>query len=175
MEKEKINFILSRHSCREFKKGEAIKEADLELLMEALRWAPSAGNCQPWFFYLVLNNEVKKGLALAAYGQDFIADAASVFVICTDEKESARYYGIRGKSLYCLQDTAAAVENLLIAANALGYGSCGIGAFAEDEVRAVLKTPKDLRPVAIVPVGPAEALKQYPGRKGVSGVFSVIK
>jgi len=59
-----------------------------------------------------------------------------------------------------LQDTAAATENLLIAATALGYGSCWVGAFDEDRVRAILDLPGRLRPVAMVPIGrPAERLE----------------
>jgi nitroreductase len=62
-------------------------------------------------------------------------------------------YGIRGKTLYCIQDTAAATQNILLTAYSMGLGACWIGAFNEDEVKKALNTPKGIRPVAIVTMG----------------------
>ena len=168
-----IDFILNRQSCRDFQ-SDPLKEGDLEQLMESLRWAPSAGNCQPWYFLVVTNQKRKDELSRAAYGQSFIADAPVVFVICANAGESARGYGERGRSLYCLQDTAAATENLLIAATALGYGSCWIGAFDEAAASAVLDVPQHLRPVAMVPVGYARSLGARTNRKSVKNTFKFI-
>jgi len=175
MSKEKIDFILNRHCCRHFFKGENLKDGDLEILMEALRWAPSGGNIQPWFFYVVKREDVKNALKDAAHGQNFIVDASVDFVICLNADESAKMYGDRGKTLYCFQDTAAAVENLLLAATILGYGSCWIGAFNEDKVREALEIPSHLRPVAIIPVGPGQTPAKYPGRKPVSDIFTFVE
>jgi nitroreductase len=81
-----------------------------------------------------------------------------MIVVCADEVQSARRYGERGKALYCIQDTAAATQNILLAACSLGLGTCWVGAFKEEEAREVLKIPNGLRPVALIPVGvPAEA------------------
>lgn len=159
-----LDAILGRRSCRSFT-GEPLKEEDVEKLLEAMRWAPSAGNCQPWKFYVVRDPEVKRGLARAALGQGFIAEAPVVFVVCAEPERSAWRYGKRGRSLYCIQDTAAAVENLLLAATAMGYGSCWVGAFEEEEVRRVLELPRGLRPVAIVPVGPGRFEPTRVGRR----------
>ena len=174
MSREKIDFILNRRSCRDFS-SKPLKEGDLEILIEALRKAPSAGNVQPWFFYIMANESVKSDLAKAAYGQSFIADAAVVFVVRANPEASGKHYGERGETLYCIQDTAAAVENLLLAATALGYGSCWIGAFSEDKAREVLKIPTHLRPVAIVPVGQGSFTEPTTTRKPVSETFSFIK
>lgn len=173
MSENSIDFILNRQSCRDYK-PEPLKEGDLQQLMEALRRAPSAGNCQPWYFYVVTNEARKKELAQAAYGQSFIADAPVVFVICADADESAQSYGQRGQTLYCLQDTAAATENLLLAATALGYGSCWIGAFDEAAASEALRIPKSLRPVAIVPVGYARFKELRTGRKSEKEIFEFI-
>ncbi|HUU50748.1 MAG TPA: nitroreductase family protein, partial [Nitrospinota bacterium] len=86
-----IDFILKRRSCRDFS-GEPLREGDLEILLEALRRAPSAGNIQPWFFYVVKNETIKKGLAQAAYGQNFLAKAPVVFVVCAIPRISATSY-----------------------------------------------------------------------------------
>ena len=174
MYENSIDFILNRQSCRDYK-PDPLKEGDLQQLMEALRRAPSAGNCQPWYFYVVISKARKKELIQAAYGQSFIADAPVVFVICADADESAQSYGQRGKTLYCLQDTAAATENLLLAATVLGYGSCWIGAFDEAAASKALRIPKSLRPVAMVPVGYARSKESRTGRKPTKDIFEFVE
>ena len=73
------------------------------------------------------------------------------------------------------EKAAAAVENLLLAATALGYGSCWIGAFNEDKARKALNIPENLWPVGIVPVGYGKLSGQPTPRKPVSETFSFIK
>jgi nitroreductase len=146
--------IFERRSCRAFR-ADPIPKEDLDRLLEAMRLAPSAGNCQPWRFLVVQSKEEREALAVAAFGQDFIAEAPIVIVVCVDPARSSARYGSRGRELYVLQDTAAATENLLIAATALGYGSCWIGAFDEAEAARALNLPKKLRPVAMSPIGKA--------------------
>lgn len=153
----------ARRSIRAFTQ-EDVSEEDLMKILEAARWAPSAGNIQPWEFIVVRRPEIKRDIARAALNQTFIEEASVVIVVCADEIRSGRVYGSRGTNLYCIQDTAAAVENMLLAACALGLGSCWVGAFSEDEVRRVLKIPRGLRPIAIIPLGhPAE--RPSPPRK----------
>jgi len=148
--------IKTRRSIRAFTKQDVSKE-DLKKLLDAARWAPSAGNIQPWEFMVVRDPEIKKGLSIAALDQSFIEEAPVVIVVCANLTLSARGYGVRGSSLYCLQDTAAAIQNMLLAACALGLATCWVGAFHEEEARRVLSIPSGVRPVAIIPVGhPAE-------------------
>jgi nitroreductase len=147
--------IKGRRSIRNFKPDE-VSEKDVEKLIEAAVSAPSAGNIQPWELVVARKPEIRRKLVEAAYGQSFIEEASAVIVVCANEDRSSQGYGVRGKTLYCLQDTAAAIQNMLLTAYSLGLGSCWIGAFKEDEVREILKIPVGIRPVAIVPVG-------YPG------------
>lgn len=144
--------IEERHSVRDFLPDEVPEEDIRKILYAAIR-APSAGNRQPWHFYVVRDPQVKRGLARAALGQEFVAKAPVVIVVCAEPARSAARYGLRGSELYCLQDTAAATEHILLAATALGYGSCWVGAFNEAEAAAVLNLPASLRPVAIIPIG----------------------
>lgn len=149
--------IKGRRSVRAYKDKDVSDEV-VEKLIDAARWAPSAGNIQPWEFIVVRNPETKRKLAEAALGQYFIEEAPVVIVVCANEVRSAQGYGMRGKSLYCLQDTAAAAQNLILAAYAMGLGTCWVGAFREEEAKRVLKVPDGVRPVAIIPIGyPAEA------------------
>lgn len=168
-----VKSILERHSCRNFTGG-PIDEQDLELLVECMRQAPSAGNRQPWHVFTVRERILKEKLAQAAYGQTFVARAPVVFVICCVPARSASRYGYRGEALYAIQDTAAMAENLLLAAEALGYGACWVGAF--DEVRAsqALSLDSDRRVVAIIPVGPGEKSSSPPGRIPASEIVTNI-
>lgn len=152
-----LEAIKGRRSIRAFQETD-ISQETVEKLIEAARWAPSAGNIQPWEFIIVRNPKTKRSLAEAALGQSFIEEAPVVIVVCADEERSARGYGTRGRTLYCIQDTAAAIQNIHLAAYALGLGTCWVGAFREDEARKILEIPEGIRPVAIIPVGyPAES------------------
>jgi nitroreductase len=148
--------IYERTSIRSFKSG-LVPEADLMKILDCAIQAPSAGNLQPWEFIIVKNEETKRKLVDAAYGQYFISEAPIVIVVCANKRISSSRYGDRGENLYCIQDTAAATYGLILAAYALGYGACWIGAFNEKKVSQVLNIPEHVRPVAIVPIGvPAE-------------------
>ncbi len=167
---ETIQIIFQRQSCRYFLSDE-LPEEHLKLLLECMRWAPSAGNMQPWRFYVVRDDERKQALVASAYGQRFIADAPVVIVVCAVADESAASYGPRGATLYCLQDTAAAVQNLLLAATALGYGTCWIGAFDEHAAAEALKLPQRERPVAMIPVGKPRRMGSRTNRRPRSEIM----
>ncbi len=145
--------INNRYSLREFDEGREVPPQQVERVLEAAIRAPSAGNMQPWFFYIVRDQEKKEALARAALDQRFVATAPVVIVVCADPGRSATRYGERGAHLYCLQDTAAATENILLAAIALGLGGCWVGAFHEEAAARALDIPPHLRPVAMVPLG----------------------
>jgi len=148
--------IKNRRSVRAFT-DEPVSDAEVKKLIDAARWAPSAGNIQPWEFIVVRDPEIKRGLCEAASNQTFIEEAPVVIVVCANVWLSAQGYGSRGANLYCLQDTAAATQNMLLAAQAMGLATCWVGAFHEEEARKVLSIPTGVRPVALIPVGhPAE-------------------
>lgn len=151
-----LEAIKGRRSVRTFK-SENVSEKTVEKLIDAARWAPSAGNIQPWEFIIVRRPEIKKRLAEAAFNQSFIEEAPVVIVVCADENRSSEGYGQRGETLYCIQDTAAAIQNVHLAAYSVGLGTCWVGAFKEEEASELLKIPRGVRPVALIPVG-------YPSR-----------
>jgi len=156
---EVFEAILQRRSIRKFT-AEPVSREQLEKLLEAARWAPSAGNLQPWVFVAVTAPETREALAAAAYGQRFVAEAPAVIAVVAAPPDDSPY-GPRGRDLYCLQDTAAAVQNMLLTAHALGLGTCWVGAFDERAAAQVLGLGAGERPVALVPVG-------VPAREGRS-------
>lgn len=151
-----IDVIRTRRSIRKYT-AEDVSDDIVRTLIDAARWAPSAGNLQPWDFIVIRVKETKKRLSKIAYDQQFIIEAPVVIVACTNPMHSSSRYGLRGASLYCLMDVAFAIQNILLTAHSLGLGTCVIGAFNEEEVKKILGIPDECRPVAIVPVGyPAE-------------------
>ena len=158
---ELMEAITKRRSIRTFAKKK-IPDKQLDVLIRALRWAPSAGNLQSRRFYMVFNPRLRKKLATLAWDQEFIAEAPLAVVACADHRIE-KEYGPEGVELFCVLDVAASIQNMLLAAHAEGLGSCWVGAFDEQEVRSLLKLPAHLRPVSIVAVGyPAESPEPPP-------------
>ena len=167
--------VETRHSVRAFDKARGVPSEAVTRLIEAAVRAPSAGNCQPWFFCVVREQEAKRALAQAALNQWFLSEAPVVIVVCADSERSAARYGDRGRYLYSLQDTAAATENLLLAAVASGLSACWVGAFDEEAASRALDLPGHLRPVAIVSVGyPIERSPSATGRRPLEDVVRTI-
>jgi len=154
----------SRSSTREFTTEDVPEETVNTLLSSAVK-APTAGNLQPWRFVVVRDPGVKRRLSDVALKQPYVAEAPVVIVVCADLEASAHGYGSRGENLYAIQDTAAAVENILLSAVAEGMGACWVGAFDEQKAKAVLGLPQSIRPVAMVPVGKPAGPRRRAGRE----------
>ena len=163
MEIERI--IRARRSIRAFDPGEEIPAEVVDRLLSAAVWAPSAGNVQPWRFMVIRDPSVRRELADAAFGQSFVAAAPVVIVVAAALAEAYDVYRDRGRDLYAIQDTAAAIQNLLLVSHALGYGSCWVGAFDERAVADRLDLGDDLRPVALIPVGVPRESPEPPRRR----------
>jgi len=150
-----LETIKERRSIRKFQAKE-IPEEIIDKLVEALIWAPSAGNLQSRKFYFVFDKKIKKDLVQTALDQSFIAEAPLVIVGCTNDEIEWRY-GERGKKLYSICDVAMAIQNMMLLAQDLGLGSCPVGAFDEDKASEILNISRNLHPILIVPIGyPAE-------------------
>jgi nitroreductase len=153
-----VECIESRTSIRSFK-PDPVDDLMLDEALRAANLAPSAGNLQARDFVVVKNIHTKKALAKAAYDQDFVRSAPAVIVVCAN-LDRIDHYGDRGRTLYCLQDTAAAIQNMLLFLHSKGIGSVWVGAFDEGKAVEALGLPEHARPVAIVPIG-------YPAERGV--------
>jgi nitroreductase len=165
-----LELLKSRRSIRRFRDEDLPSGAE-DQLREALLAAPTGGNAQPWHFVFVRSAELRSGLAAAALSQQHVARAPVVVVVSVDLHRARRAYGERGESLYAIQDTAAAVQNLLLMAHALGLGTCWVGAFEEARVHRLLGLEQHLRPVALVPVGIPDESPAPPGRRPSREVF----
>lgn len=157
-----LRAVKERRSVRDFQKKE-IPQDIVDKLIDALIWAPSAGNLQSRKFYFVKDEKVKKKIAVAALNQYFIAEAPLVIIGCADSRISYRY-GERGVFLYSIQDVACSLMGMMLVAYENGLGSVWVGAFNEDAIIEILKLPKYLRPVAIVSVGYPSKIPSPPPR-----------
>lgn len=168
-----LEIIKNRRSVRAFQKKE-IPDKVVEKLIEALIWAPSAGNLQSRKFYFIFDENLKKDLAKAGQWQSFLVQAPLVIVGCADCKIGEKY-GERGENLFSICDVSASFQNMMLQAYSEGLGTCWVGAFDEKEVAKILNLPENLKPVAISPVGwPAEKPKA-PNRVSKSEAIKIIK
>lgn len=161
--------IAGRRSVRHFDTKRAVDESVVSALLAAAVSAPSAGNIQPWRFF-VLRSEESRGKLAAAVHQAWAARAPVVVVVCLDPRPCQARYGDRGSSLYGIQDTAAAVENMLLAAVDRGLAACWIGAFDDHAVAEALGIPSPITPIAIVPIGHSAESAGRPARRPLSEV-----
>jgi nitroreductase len=140
--------IKARHSIRAFK-PEPVSDLALADAIECARHAPTAMNVQPWLFGVIKDKGTLKAIAdLTDHGK-FIAGAAACVAVFGEK--SAKYY---------LEDCCAATENLIIALQAHGIGTCWVAGEKKpyaDAVRTLLNVPEGYTLVSLVPAGlPAE-------------------
>jgi nitroreductase len=146
---ETLEAIMTRRSVRRFT-GEAITDAQLEVLLGAAMNAPSAGNEQPWRFVVVREREGLERLSRATPFAKPLAGAGVGIAVCADRM------GLKCPGFWTT-DCAAATENLLLAAHATGLGGVWIGVHPvapfKASVRRMLKLPRHVTPVSLVAIG----------------------
>jgi nitroreductase len=132
--------LQSRRSVRRYEARPVLREQILALL-EAAEAAPSAGNLRSRRYVVITRPQMRKVMAMAAFGQSHVQSAPVLVVVCADVKRSSARYGDRG-SLYAIQDADAAIMCLLLAAHDMGLGACWNGAFDDSwyERRLSLRT-----------------------------------
>lgn len=146
-----LDVIFERRSVRRYKRKQVPKKV-LRNILEAARLAPSATNAQPWHFIVITDQEKKNALSQGRWN-GFIRDSAFTVVGCGER--SSRWSTI---------DVAIALENMVIAAEAQGVGSCWVGDFKERQVKKLLGIPRNLKVISLVSFGyPLE--KPHPPEK----------
>lgn len=168
-----------QRACRDFS-DEPVSDADIITILEAATHAPSAENTQPWVFVVVRDPDIRAEVADIARrlwsggARDYAAarnepglfeqvDAsvargfggAPVIVVVAVDTSTGVHAAALGASIF------PAVQNLLLAANALGYGSAltTLTTYAGEDLGGVLALPPHATPMAIIPLGrPARPL-----------------
>jgi nitroreductase len=136
-----LEAIRRRRSVREYT-GDPIPREDLETIVDAGRLAATGNNKQPWDFVVITEREMIEELKVAAR---WMEKAGAIIAVVMDK--SSRWW---------LEDGSAAVENMLIASTALGYGSCWLEGNTlphEEEFKELLGVPEEKRLLTLVPIG----------------------
>ena len=141
--------IQERFSPRFFASA-PVKETDLRSIFEAARWAPSAHNHQPWFFYIA-----KKGTktytdlfsTLNTYNQSWAKSAPVLILACAETTNK------HGENPFAVYDLGASVMSLILEAQSLGYYGRQMGLFDKRKVRLLLPLKKNLEPFVVIALG----------------------
>ncbi len=147
-----LEAINNRRSVRKYL-DKPVEFEKITTILDAARKAPSAGNVQDWRFIIVTDRELIKQVAAYAIDQYWIQTAPVLIIVSAVPEKYEMYYGLRGKRLYTIQDCAAAMQNLMLAATDAGLGTCWIGAFEEDKIKSMFDIPVEVRPQAIISMG----------------------
>jgi nitroreductase len=168
-----FDIALGQRACRAFT-DEDVPDEDLTRMLEAAVHAPSAENAQPWVFVVV--RDAARRAAIAELTRRLWQDAARDHAEprldrrLLDEIDRATAAGFGGAPVLVVaagdarggtprralaSSVLPAVQNLLLAASALGYGSVltTLATTAADELRSLLELPDGVDPLAVVPIG----------------------
>lgn len=145
-------------TIRFFEPGKALKNGDLDKIIEAGRRAPTDAQGHMYSMIRIVNPELREQLAALCGGQQQIRDAAEFFICCLDVHRIRKLiehrggeWGMRSRIslIYGSIDTALVSQNMLIAAESLGYGTCYIGAVQNSvsEISESLHLPEGVLPL----------------------------
>jgi nitroreductase len=171
---ELFEAIRGRRSIRSYT-DEEVTDGELNAVLEAATWAPSACNKQSWRFVVVRKPEtIEKLYKAASYStqhQIFVKKAKVAIVVCSDLNIYKTFPNKeRALSLFTIQERAAATQNLLLAAHALGLGACWVSLFSERQVKEALRLQKGIRPLVIIPIGHTKSKTNPRPRKPLKDV-----
>ncbi len=172
--KEFMDIVRNRRSVRKYEDREVPAEL-LNLILEAVRWAPSWANTQCWEVVVVRDRAVKEQLqaALPPKGNPAVGamvQAPVVLALC-GKLHSSGYYKDQGTTKFgdwFMFDLGIASQNICLTAHALGLGTVVVGLFDHDKARAVLKVPSGYELVAMIPVGFPAKISSAPKRREIS-------
>ncbi|MDZ4086518.1 MAG: nitroreductase family protein [Tabrizicola sp.] len=154
----------ARWSPRSFT-DRAVSEAEVMSLLEAVRWAPSASNHQPWRLVWALRGEdgfAAIHSALAAGNQVWAGQAAVLFAVASKDTVTNRE-GAEAANRTAGFDTGAAWMSLALQAQAMGLAAHAMGGFDKDKLAPAVGLPEGHTLHCVVAVGeqgPAEALPE---------------
>ncbi|WAM32508.1 nitroreductase family protein [Caldicellulosiruptor naganoensis] len=140
-----LEILKSRRSIRKYKKNMPLDRETIEKIIDAARFAPTARGNQGWEFVVVTDDELKKQIAQKARYGRFIEDASCCVAVLYEK-------GFE----YILEDMSAASTYILIAAKALGLGSCWVASYKKEhseEVKRLLNVPDHLELCALISIG----------------------
>ena len=152
--------IRDRYSVRGYK-ADAVSDENLARVLEAARQAPTAANRQP-FRIIVIHTAGREEELARIYGRRWLLTAPLLLAVVAVPGEAWRR--VDGKP-YDEVDATIAMDHLVLAATALGLGTCWIAAFDPVAAREVLGLPDDVEPIAFTPLGYPDKDRAQTGRR----------
>ncbi len=140
--------IANRRSIRKFVRR-PVDPAALDRILDAGRRAPSAKNRQAWRFVAMTEEKTRRRIQDAAYGQEYVGDAAAVIALCTTNID----YTMPNGQLSYPVDLGIAAAFMMVQAEHEGLGTCPITTFQEDDVKSIVTVPYKMRVVMLLLVG----------------------
>ena len=156
-----MRILKERRSIRRFK-PDPVEKAKIDMLIEAARWAPSAGNAQPWEFVVITDRETIQELKTVMTGvMGNMKEGPLLILLCIDKNRETAWTGY---------DIGCALQNILLCAHSLGLGACAIGGFDEEMIAQLLELPENFTPCLFVTAGYPEKRVEAPKRRSIDDI-----
>jgi nitroreductase len=152
--------IFTRRSIRKYS-GEQVSQAEIQTILKAAMYAPSANNQQPWHFLVIDDVGIMDQIIQIHPYAGMLSGACFAVLICGDEslELSKGYWAV---------DCAAATQNLLLAAHGIGLGAVWLGVHPREErksdIKKLFNLPDHIQPFAIISIGKPGEEKPVPER-----------
>ncbi|MDA2934261.1 nitroreductase family protein [Acidobacteria bacterium AH-259-D05] len=171
-----LKIILKRRSVRVYKSGR-VTDKQLEMILEAARWAPSGANSQPWEFIVTRDRKKMKKVGkiyaeewkqrkledpvhYKGLKKDYVGDVDVLVLVCGDPRTMCVYLTTRqpaDREKLFQASVANAVEHMMLMAVSMGLGTVWVSVRekVEAQLRKLFKVPEPLRLLWVVPIGHA--------------------
>lgn len=153
-----LGAIMTRRSIRKYT-SENVSDSEIKKILEASMAGPSANNTQPWHFVVIRDKKVLNKITEINPHASMAKEASLAIVVCGDSELSPSFW---------LQDCCIAAQNILIAVHALGLGAVWTAVYPNEEriesIKGLLKLPKNIMPLCIIPVGHPDEVKKLEDR-----------
>jgi len=155
-----IEAIISRRSIRKYT-GESVTDKQVETLLKAGMYAPSAVNKQPWHFIVFRDRKVIEEIIKIHPNGRMLENSDVAILVCWDEN-------LQHDVGYGPVDCSAATQNILLAAHGTGLGAVWVGIYPRENrikgIHKLFKLPEHIKPFSIISVGHPAEKKELPDR-----------
>lgn len=168
-----VNALLGRRSIRIYE-DKPVSEADLDAILEAVKWSPSWANCQCWEIVVVRDAGLKEALQGALPptnpARKAMVQAPVVLAVCGKLQSSGYYKGQVTTKFgdWILFDLGIATQSLCLRAHDLGLGTVIAGLFDHAKAAEILKVPEGYELVSLIPLGHPGHAPSAPKRREIS-------
>ena len=154
---ELFDAFKTRESCRAYA-DTPVDRQTLERILSAACLAPSAGNGQPWRFVAVTNKDILTALTPLTHApgiNHWVGQAPCIIAVWEhiSDRMTARYGERYVAQQWPAMDIGLSVGQLCLAATGLGLGTCILGCFDEEQVKALLDIPAEGRLRLLITLG----------------------